>query len=170
MGYEGFYQASSLGNIRSLDRIVQCKAHSTKLKGRQLSQRLNGSYLSCGLCVKGVKKTFWVHRLVAQSFFLNPDQKPQVNHINGIKTDNRACNLEWCTSKENSVHAVKMHLFKRKLTDAQVVKIYNLYCEGADIYHLANQYNVHYTTISNIGIGKSFRHLGLKPRPRRRNR
>jgi hypothetical protein len=67
-------------------------------------------YLMVDICIKGVKKKKLIHRLLAQAFIPNPFNKPQVNHINGIKIDNRIENLEWTTNSENQKHAYNSKL------------------------------------------------------------
>jgi hypothetical protein len=108
-GYEGLYQVSNTGKVRSLDRIVKGKLNSTRLiKGKELSATDNGrGYLKVALQLDGrnTRKIYKVHRLVAEAFIPNPLNKSEVNHINCIKTDNRVSNLEWNTSSENSSHA-----------------------------------------------------------------
>lgn len=100
-GYEGRYQVSSMGRVKSLER-KDCLGRI--VKERVLKPCIDRyGYLFVNLCAGG-KRTFFVHRLVCQAFHENPDNKPQVNHLNEIKTDNRACNLEWATAKENLNH------------------------------------------------------------------
>ena len=73
--------------------------------GRELSLDNSTGYSRVRLSVGNVKKKYSVHRIVAELFIENIDNKPFINHINGIKTDNRVVNLEWCTNKENMIHA-----------------------------------------------------------------
>ena len=101
-GYEGLYEVSNLGNVRSIRT------------NRTMKLQLHKGYLKVGLYKQRTLKQFSVHRLVASAFIPNPKSKPEVNHLDGDKTNNRADNLEWCTPCENANHALAMGLRKDK--------------------------------------------------------
>lgn len=117
LGYEGLYQVSNQGRVRSLDHIVKTKRNKDMLiKGKVKTISIGkGGYCVVSLQHKDSKKLFQVHRLVAQSFISNIQNKPEVNHIDGDKTNNCIDNLEWVTSSENIQHAIDNGLIESKV-------------------------------------------------------
>ena len=110
--YAGLYEVSSLGRIRSLGRITS-DGRTLKPKILKLTQDKEG-YCTVSLYSSDSKvKCYKQHRLVAEVFIPNPENKPHVNHINGIKTDNSSSNLEWVTAKENNAHQLDTSLKKQ---------------------------------------------------------
>lgn len=111
-GWEGLYQVSSMGRVRSIDRMVAHRDGKKQFyKGAPKKLRLHKTgYILVFLHrggKKGENKMYRVHRLVAEAFVPNPEGKKVVNHKNFNRTDNRAINLEWCTTKENIIHRFK---------------------------------------------------------------
>ena len=121
-GTNGNYQVSNLGNIRSIPR--------NRTKGGILKPLKcdRNNYDLVSIYINGVKKRCFIHKLVAQAFIPNPLNKPQVNHKNGNKHDNRASNLEWVTCQENITHTYRHQLHKTKqviqVKDNKIVKVY----------------------------------------------
>ncbi len=162
VGFEGYYQVSNLGNVKSFNK-------------KALLVGNDGYILKACNSSKGYKfislsaKTAYIHRLVCIAFLPNPLNKPQVNHINGIRTDNRVENLEWCTSKENIIHAVKTGLSKFKcgvnhsrckLTNEHVFKIRKLAAQGISSCKIAKEIGiVSPKQIRNIINRKKWTHI-----------
>ena len=102
-GYEGLYRVSNLGRVKSLKR-------NTAKERIMCNRKDKYGYLYVGLCKNGNIKYHKIHRLVAKAFIPNPNNLPQVNHIDGKKENNTVKNLEWCDASYNQIHAVKLGL------------------------------------------------------------
>lgn len=104
--YENHYEVSSMGRVRSKDRLLPHPRNKTMVlpkKGKILKHELDKyGYPVVTLCKEGKTRTFKVHRLVALAFIPNPDNLPQIDHINARKYDNRPANLRWCTTQQNT--------------------------------------------------------------------
>lgn len=168
--YESHYEVSNYGKVRSLDRYDSTKQFiSKRVKGVVLVQGLKkNGYLTVMLCKNAIKKRFHVHRLVAQTFIENPENKPQVNHKNGIKNDNTVDNLEWNTSDENRKHAVANNLMKKgenhskcKLTEKNILAIRRLYRINPNFHKtkIAKKLGVRDTTIHKIINNQRWMHI-----------
>lgn len=109
-GFEGYYQISSSGRVKSVRRRIK-----TERSFRNIDERLRTlvevhGYLYCELWKENDHKRYAVHRLVAEAFLDNPDSLPQVNHKDGDKKNNNVTNLEWCTQSDNNYHSYKTGL------------------------------------------------------------
>ena len=114
-GYDGLYQVSDDGQVRSMDRVCTGKRNRA-IKGKVLKQtKTSTGYLKVELCKDGRKISTKVHRIVAMAFIENPDGKPNINHIDNNPLNNNVKNLEWCTQKENMIHARKIGAIKKKI-------------------------------------------------------
>jgi len=126
VGYEGLYQVSNTGIVKSLDKAPSYKGHSY-LKGRELKQEItkksHTDYRRVTLSKNSKTERFLVHRLVADAFIPNIDNKPHVNHIDNNGSNNHYSNLEWVTHSENMLHAQKQGRLDKvikKATEASI--------------------------------------------------
>lgn len=169
-GYEGLYQVSNFGRVKSVGRG----------KERVLKAGKNSNnYLTVVLCKSKKPKSFLVHRLVAQAFIPNPENKEQIDHINTIRDDNRVENLRWVTPKENGNNPLtKEHCKEHWYRNANIYAIKGgnngrarkVYCNGmifGCIKECAEHYRINNKTMSNWLTGcnkmpQRFVDLGLR--------
>lgn len=107
-GFEGLYQVSNLGRVKALKRsFVIGNGGIVKHEENILKERkYKSGYCYVGLYKNGKEKKFKIHRLVAQAFIPNPENKPEIDHVNTVRDDNRVENLRWCTRKENFANPI----------------------------------------------------------------
>ena len=159
-GYEGQYLVTSFSRILSLKYGKERELKPCKDKY---------GYLHVVLCKDGKGKCYYVHRLIAEAFIPNPEKKPQVNHINGDKTDNRIENLEWVTSSENRQHAYDTGLQLKgenhgsaKHPDLVIHKIFEMAKQGKTQTVIAKEVGYSQIQISRILRGKQRSYLTQK--------
>lgn len=148
------YQISSIGRLK----VIKFRHRPTIIKKLSIS---NDGYIYTLLSINNKRKVERIHRLVAEAFIPNPENKPFINHKNGIKWDNRIENLEWCTHQENINHAVENGLIIKHygkesgsiLNEKQALEIFN---SDKTITKLSKEYKVCEATISMIKTGKSW--------------
>ena len=166
-GYEGFYQVSNFGEVKSLDRyLFTNNGKKRKFIGKQLKKdKSNCGYFRVQLWKNQIKKSESIHRLVAFAFINNIDNKTQVNHKNGLKSDNCVENLEWSTSSENMQHSYDNGFNngpkgekngQSKLNEENVFEIRKMLDLKIKQIIIAKNFGVSISTISHIKTGKKW--------------
>ena len=169
-GYEEHYEISSEGRIKSLERVIIEKTGKQRTKKEKIvTAKRSGNYLGVTLHGDKGSKRFYIHRLVALAFIPNPNNKDCVNHLNRNKHDNRICNLEWVSYKENTEHALASrewdipcpkgeHCHSSKVSEADVIWIRENWEPGQTAKY-AKDYKVTYAAMSRIVKGINWRHI-----------
>lgn len=175
-GYEGIYEVSNLGRVRSIDRKSFRKASNKSFDGywTNISGRLfkpvinNAGYFCVVLCYQRATKIALIHRLVATAFVQNESKLPQVNHLDGKKLNNTPDNLEWCTASYNLKHAYKNGLKipqygetsgVARFTEQDILDIRELLRHGYTQRRVAAMYDTGHSTIRQIGSRETWRHV-----------
>lgn len=174
--YEGYYQISNLGRVKSLERYKKIKTKKVLLKERIMKPhkqygKSDNEYLDIILYKNGKSERFYVHRLVAKAFIPNPENKNQVNHKDKNKQNNNVYNLEWCTQNENVKHSYTFPDRKRNKALYGVVGFDNKTSKPVKQYDLDGNFikewgsarqasinlGIDYATIKKVrrGIGKT---------------
>lgn len=165
-GYEGLYQISDMGNVKVLPRRFKNKSgrYSTVRECIKVCPINHRGYHRTQLTDKNKnKKIYSVHRIVAQHFLPNPFNHPEVNHKNGLKTDNRATEIEWCTKAYNEKHALETGLkpkgsksHKALLDETQVLTIVKCRHDGLKSEDIAKYFKVSKHAIIAIMSGSNW--------------
>ena len=173
-GYEGLYQVSNNGNIKSLSRKFRNRSYGGEIMKGSIDR---DGYKKVQLVKDKNRKKYFVHRLVALAFIENKFLYPVINHKNGNKLHNNVDNLEWVTVSQNNIHALRNGLkeynFKHlldyvgkgenhnsaKVNEAQIKEIRELRKKGFSLKKLSQEYNLCQSTISKICVGKTWAHV-----------
>ena len=163
VGWEGFYEVSSIGRVASVERIVHHPQGALHIRPRLMRfETTCHGYFRVTFCRNGVRKKLQVHRLVAEAFFELDFNRPDVNHIDGDRKNNTTLNLEWCTHVENLKNAVDRGMFhgrtnpnnRKKLTPESADRIKSLAQSGVPYKEISDQFDISMGNISHIRHGK----------------
>ncbi len=172
-GYESLYAVSNFGNVKALDRFLYKKngriCHWKERVIKPSLQILPRGYkrYRVNLTWNFKSKQFKVHRLVADAFIPNPDNKPNVNHIDNNPLNNNVSNLEWCTNEENLQHSARQGRLNRgennnqaKLKPEDVISIREMNgCSVAEKRKIATTYNLSMSYVNSLMRGTTWKHL-----------
>ena len=155
VGYEGLYSVSNLGRVRSEERTKLSPLQGTvRVKEKLRSLKTIEGYKAVGLSLNGKVKSFRVHRLVAEAFIINPENKPCVNHIDNDRANNSVDNLEWVTNRENTHHALKqdrlhnnIQLYAKPVNPEILEKAHVLVKQGVSYREIAEQVGCSFRTL-----------------------
>lgn len=169
-GFEGMYQVSNWGNVRSLNRNIRHPKGGLSFRSGQVLRIVldKYGYPKVVLQKEGRRRYFTVHRLVAEVFVPNPNNLPQVNHIDGDKTNNYYENLEWISALDNQLHAIDKGLktfesvsgtkhYNSTLSVKDILNIRKRLNQGEKGVTLANEYKVSKSTISRIKLKQAYK-------------
>ena len=167
-GFEGFYKISNLGNVMSMGGWCGTSKRNQMIRSTSITK---DGYVKVRLMRNGKDRTSRIHRLVAEAFIPNPENKKTVNHIDGVKTNNNVVNLEWANRSEQMHHAYELGLktamigstnTQAKLTDEQVREIRKTYVRQSKEFGtvaLGKKYGVTNRVIGLVVSGKAYRNV-----------
>lgn len=161
-GYEGIYQVSNLGNVKSLYRKVfytdgRNYIYKERILNWNIMKKVNRCYVH--LYKNSERKSMLVHRLVAQAFIPNPDDLPEVNHKSGITTENDISNLEWVTHSDNMKHGI-LH-GNNIYTETQIKQVKTYLAEGKGQAEIQRLTGVGRSTVYEIKKGRQWTHIDI---------
>lgn len=152
--YEGIYQVSNYGRVRSLSRTIICGGYPRKLKGRILNDNIDAhGYTYYFLYKDGISKRFKGHRLVAKAFIENPHNYNFINHKDENKRNNKATNLEWCNPTYNLNYGTRSQKYMKPIVminpkNGEVIRKFN------SLKQAESELNISHSKISNVCYGK----------------
>lgn len=168
-GFEGYYLVSNLGRVKGSNRVVvDIRGRHLNIKEKMRKLVINDmGYLTVILWKNNKNHLKKIHRLVAESFLKKRKEDTEVNHKNGIPTDNRECNLEWCTHSYNIKHAIDTGLSSNigethchaKLSEKDVLNIRSLLENGHTHLDISNMFGVSSGLISQIKNRHIWKHI-----------